>query len=943
MERRPRDASWKVTYRQISTWQNGSHLPATEEGFLKLVRVLTEHARGRAARGHQVGDLLDEHAWARLLRQAVAPGSDEPTSGTGDDDGGTADARFTRCLVGVVPSAADCFQDRGSATQLRGAIATVGTAVLSQVLAGTGGVGKTQLAANHARAMWTAGDLEVLVWVSAASRASIVSSYAEAAFQLGLAAEQGDVGRAAERFLAWAHTGTRSWVVVLDDIQQPDDVRGLWPSTGSVGSVVATTRLRGDALAGGGRQVIEVDLFTPSEARTYLIAKLAPQGLAGEAEQLDALAESLGRLPLALAQAAAYMIDQDLDCGVYRERLSAKLLEHVVPEPRDLPDDHQTIVTAAWDLSVEQANRARPQGLARPLLHLVSVMDPSGVPAAVLTSESAREYVSSCQLDDVPRSDGPGVEADDVMGALRVLHRFNLIDHNRRAPYQEVRVHNLIQRATRESLPPDQRARATYAVADALQEVWPEVERDQLGTVLRANTTALNRVGGDILWQWHGGAHPVLFHSAGSLGASGQAAAAVTEFIHLHSVACRSLGANHPDALVSRSRLGRWRGETGDAGGAVAAFEELLPDQIRVLGPDHWETLESRSNLASWRGETGDVSGAVAAFEELLPDQIRVLGPNHPETLNSRNNMAYWRGLTGDAAGAVAAFEELLLDQTRVLGSDHPKTLGLRSNVAQWRGESGDAAGAVAAYQALLADQVRVLGPDEPMTLIMRSNMAKWRGRAGDVTGALAAFEELMPDQVRVLGPDHPLTFMSRNLMANLRGESGDAERAVAEYEALLADRLRVLGTDHPDTQNARANLAFWQGRAGDAPGAAAAFKEVLADRARLLGPDHPDTLTARGNLAYWQGKAGDPAGALAAFGELELDLLRVIGPGDPRTLTFQSHLAHYQGEAGDAVGAVALLEELEPNFLRVFGPEHPRSLSFLEQLAMWRKKADGV
>ncbi|KOG57199.1 hypothetical protein ADK38_43045, partial [Streptomyces varsoviensis] len=53
--------------------------------------------------------------------------------------------------VGVIPGRADCFQHRLAVDDLDAAVADGGTAVLCQVLSGTGGVGKTQLAAHYAR------------------------------------------------------------------------------------------------------------------------------------------------------------------------------------------------------------------------------------------------------------------------------------------------------------------------------------------------------------------------------------------------------------------------------------------------------------------------------------------------------------------------------------------------------------------------------------------------------------------------------------------------------------------------------------------------------------------------------------------------------------------------------------------------------------------------
>ena len=71
---RPQGVSWRVTAGLLSAWKTGRNLPseANQDGFFRVVRVLTEHARGRAARGHQVGQLFDEVAWARLLKQAWA-------------------------------------------------------------------------------------------------------------------------------------------------------------------------------------------------------------------------------------------------------------------------------------------------------------------------------------------------------------------------------------------------------------------------------------------------------------------------------------------------------------------------------------------------------------------------------------------------------------------------------------------------------------------------------------------------------------------------------------------------------------------------------------------------------------------------------------------------------------------------------------------------------
>jgi len=319
---------------------------------------------------------------------------------------------------------------------------------------------------------------------------------------------------------------------------------------------------------------------------------------------------------------------------------------------------------------------------------------------------------------------GPESAAD----ALWCLHRLSLADHNPYTPHRAVRVHNLIQRASRETLPQDRRDLLARAAADALAAAWPDVERDTtLAQALRASADNLAAHAGAPLW--HCGAHPLLFRAGLSLGQAGLVTAAVTYWRRQHTLARHHLGTDHPDTLAARHELAYWRGEAGDVAGAAAAFEQLLADRLRVLGPDHPDTLTTRHELAWCRGEAGDAAGAAAAFEQLLADRLRVLGSDHPDTLGTRHDIAHWRGEAGDAAGAAAALELVLADRLWVLGPDHPYTLTTRRELARWQGETGDAAGAAAAFEQLLADRLRVLGPDHPDTLSTSADLAYWAAR----------------------------------------------------------------------------------------------------------------------------------------------------------------------------------------------------------------------
>ncbi|WP_316763139.1 FxSxx-COOH system tetratricopeptide repeat protein [Streptomyces herbicida] len=768
--------------------------------------------------------------------------------------------------VGVIPSRAQSFQHRAEADRLRAAIDGGGTAVLRQVLTGMGGVGKTQLAADYAHTAWDTGGLDVLVWITASARSPVVTGYAQASIELCRAVPD-DPEQAARSFLAWLtpKSGQQPcrWLIVLDDVADPEDLRGLWPPASPHGRTLATTRRRDAALTGEGRRLVEVGLFTEAEAVAYLTTSLAAHGRVEPTDQLTALAADVGHLALALAQAAAYLIDSGETAAAYRDLLTDRATKLADLAPDALPDEQVVALAAAWSLSIARADQLRPAGLARPLLQLAALLDANGIPQDVLTGEVACAHLAAHRTATGPNptADSAPVSRPDAVRALRALDRLSLIDHRPGAPHQAVRVHQLIQRASRDTLTPDQRDQYARTAADALMAAWPDIERDTaLAQALRANTTALTTCAEDALYRPD--AHPLLYRAGSSLGEAGQVTAATIYFHQLTTTADRHLGPDHPDTLITRHDLAHWQGRAGDAAGAMAAFAELLADRRRVLGDNHPHTLTTRSHLGQWRGETGDASGAAAAFAELLADRRRVLGNNHPHTLTTRSHLGQWRGETGDASGAAAAFAELLADRRRVLGNNHPDTLTTRGILGRWRGEAGDAAGAMAAFAELLADRRRVLGDNHPDTLTTRHELAWWRGETRDAPGAAAALAELLPDQQRVLGDDHPHTLITRHSLAWWRGEAGDAAGAAAALAELLADRRRVLGDDHPHTLSARHNLAHWRGRAGDAAGAAAALAELLPDQQRVLGDDHLHTLTTRHNLAHWRGQARNDTAA---------------------------------------------------------------------------------
>ncbi|MFF4227757.1 tetratricopeptide repeat protein [Streptomyces sp. NPDC001820] len=758
--------------------------------------------------------------------------------------------------VGSVPRLAAAFQPR---TEVRKKAEVARSGDSEVVLSGPGGVGKSQLAASLARDLrdrersGEAG-LDVLVWAKATDPDQVITVYAEAAEQLQLPGlSSGDSAAAARVFLKWLETTGRPWLVVLDDITDPEAIEGWWPDGGAGNSWVLATTRRDDAqLSGQGRALIRLDLYTTEEARAYLQRRLTDAGHPHlhDPDKADELAEELGHLPLALGHAAAYLINKRRTMTAYLTLLrdTRSRLGDLLPSNADTEGYGRAVPAALISLdAVDEADSTR---LARPLLHLASLMDPVGHPAALWTTPPALRHLSTtrppqrrwlCRYH-------PPVSEEAVRSALECLRTYALIAQD--TDTAPIRMHALTARAVRETIPADTLPAVARTAADAIFSLWPVLDHEdrELSAALRANTVHLEQRTYPVLWQPT--THPCISQVSSSLTDAGLYQQAIEYDQRALRRSNDIHGPDHPDTLRARHNLAVSYRSAGRVRVALDLGERVLADRERILGPDHPDTLEARHNLAFSYSDAGRVQEALDLGERVLADRERILGPDHPDTLAARNNLAVSYSDVGRVQEALDLGERVLADRERILGPDHPDTLAARHNLAVSHRDAGRVQVALDLIERVLADRERILGPDHPDTLRARNNLAISYSEVGRVRVALDLRERVLADYERILGPDHPATLRARHNLAISYGDAGRMQEALDLRERVLADYERILGPDHPATLDARHNLAFSHRDAGRVQEALDLRERVLADYERILGPDHPDTLRARNNLA---------------------------------------------------------------------------------------------
>jgi tetratricopeptide (TPR) repeat protein len=724
-------------------------------------------------------------------------------------------------LVGHPPPLASAFQprrnvrDRVRAARQRGedviltqqnTTAPGGTG--TRVLAGGGGVGKSQLAAWFA-GQAIEGGTDLVVWVNASAPEQVTAAFATAAVQVDAPGAVGvDPVADAAALVQWLHTTDRTWLIVLDDVTDTAHLAGRWPPHRPGGWTLATTRLREATLTGSGRQRVDVAPFIPGESSQYLLDRLTDDGCAHLLdEHVPELAAALGHLPLALSHAAAYMLDQDEPCGAYLTRYTAgdDQLDDLMPVGID-PDAYGRPVAVALLLALDAADTRAPAGLARPALMLAAVCDTAGHPGALWATQAVTGYLTAHRTH---HSDDP-VTPEQARAALRTLHRYGLITHTTVDNHHTVRIHALTARAARETTA-SALATVAHVLADALLQLWPPNDHTttDLLTTLLANTTTLIDVSNDLLW--HPDGHPLLYEAGKSLLNCGLHAPAIAYWRGIAAQAKRILGEEHPDTLTARANLASSYWQAGRTNDAITIEEQVLADRARLLGQEHPDTLTTRANLASSYWQAGRTNDAITLLEQVLTESVRLLGQEHPNTLITRANLAGSYQQAGRTNDAITLLEQVLTESVRLLGQEHPDTLTARGSLAGSYQQAGRTNDAITLQEQVLADRARLMGEEHPDTLTTRANLAGSYRQAGRTNDAITLQEQVLADRERLLGQEHPNTLTTRANLAVSYWQAGRTNDAITLQEQVLADRERLLGQEHPNTLSGSEALEMWR------------------------------------------------------------------------------------------------------------------------------------
>jgi tetratricopeptide (TPR) repeat protein len=645
----------------------------------------------------------------------------------------------------------------------QGAAALVPTAALT----GMGGVGKTQLALAYAQRH--RGEYELGWWVPAETELGMLTALADLAVALGL---PGELAPAELAVRARDALGERSrWLVVFDNAPHPAAVAEFLPQAGG-GHVLVTSR---DSAWQGVADPVAVDLLRLEDAAELLLRRSGDS----DGQAATRLAEALGRLPLALEQAAGYTAEQHLSLAAYLELFDQRREELLA---LGKPLAYQGTVDATFTLALDRLRTTNPAAVR--LIELCALLAPDELPLPLLLSMPALlpEPLAAAAADPLRRPE-----------VVALLYRQGLLT---RVAGEIARMHRLAQAVIVAHLGDAERRRRTADAVELVNGLFPWE--------------------GDQPEQWPVSAQ-LLPHAQALLD---------------HARAAQ-LSSQPLARLLSCIGIYLW-GRGLDLRLAVEMHEQALAMYRGLHQGDHSDVATSLASLGIALRERGEHGRARELHEQALAMYQRLYEGDNPFVASGLNNLAGALHMAGEHERAQELDERALAMHQRLHEGDHPHVATSLNNLAAALRQAGEHERARELHEQALAMYQRLFRGDHPYVAVSMSHVGIALAQAEEHERARELHEQALAMYQRLYQGDHPQVAVSMSHVGVALAKAGEHERARELHEQALAMYQRLYPGDHPHVATIMSLLAGALRQAGERARARDLDQRSLAMRQRL-------------------------------------------------------------------------------------------------------------
>jgi hypothetical protein len=381
------------------------------------------------------------------------------------------------------------------------------------------------------------------------------------------------------------------------------------------------------------------------------------------------LVRELDFMPLALAQAAAYISQSDSRCSIQQylvkleqcDKLDASVLDL---NERDLRRDREAnnSIMLTWQISFNHIREVRRS--AADLLSLMSFFDRQAIPEALLQEKGRGQAEGQDKGSTVDGKTGERSGGDAGGGALGERNAEGPVDkaEEHEKDIVVLRNYNLVLCTT------DRTTLEMHRLVQLATKKWFKAARqfDRWSAQFISN---LEKACPDSAFDnW-----------------------AICQLLFPHTVAAFHTEVTGRKTVLQQASLLLRSGQYALAAGVYTDAEKMeersLEARLNVLGEGHRGTLMSMNSLAVTYSRRGQWNKAEKLQVEVMEKWKEMLGEGHPSTLRSMNNLAFMIRALGRCQSALSLIS-LCADMSQAtLCVDHPDARAFWRAKTQWEEE----------------------------------------------------------------------------------------------------------------------------------------------------------------------------------------------------------------------------------------------------------------
>jgi len=605
---------------------------------------------------------------------------------------------------------------------------------------GLGGLGKTQLAVEYAYnyrehypngVIWLTADQDIdAQLVDLAGKARWVAPESEHSAKLAIALR---------RLRSYTEC-----LIVFDNLEQMDAIQRYLPEHPAAPHILVTSRTEQPDFT-----YVPLDVLDSAQSLQLLVQEAGREPNTGaDHEAAQAIADTLGGLPLALELAGAYLARRPVGWQGYLALLHHNL-RAALPQRFASLTQHQADLYSTLRIS-EEVFAEEPR--LREVLDVFtwSAAAPMGLDllAALMGMQEPTELTGALGLGVALRilQQTPGTQAYGIHRLVREVRREDaaLTDRASWAANLCLRIGDWF-----ESLRKDFMQLSRFeAEIDHLVE-WHR----HAGVVAQQQTSRLS-------WLQ---AYPA-FHRGQPQEIQRHVELALDEY-RQHACEDRVLLAHlYSDLGYAFNAVGRPKR-------ALELAQQALDIRRELLGERHPDTAQSLNNMASYYDTLGNPKRALKLAEQSLAIRRELLGERHPDTASSLSNIASYHHALGNPKRALELAEQALGIRRELLGESHPDAAISLGNMASYHYALGNPKRALKLAEQELGIRREFLGERHPDTATSLHNMAYYLFQLRQPRPAHARATESLGILKHVFGDKHPRTLDTLALLRQISSQ----------------------------------------------------------------------------------------------------------------------------------------------------------------------------